>query len=368
MLISPLIDPFAIRNIVEDTSPQLGGHLDVDGKIIFDDSQIQLRGGLKTVVVETDGNDARIKNITGNNLILQAYSGSIIAGSNLVIGRGEAGIDYTLTFDGESDDCIITYDEDNNLLNFGDTAIKTTGTAEIGTNAGNFQCIVHGYLQLTNIGSSYGGGLYFYAGEGQSADFFFYSNEGNNNADKWRLSSVASTNDFKILNKVSGSFVDKLKITTAGAVYLSGVYDDSHGGTGRAMYIQSTGQLTCDTSARRFKENIKDLSDTSWIYDLTPREADWKNSNVKADPVLIAEEVELVNPKLVSYAPEYRYESRKAVGPDGEDETKDELIEITETNIPDGVHYYKLIVPMLKEIQKLRQEIDILGVNLDGPR
>jgi len=31
MFISPLIDPFAIHNIVEDTSPQLGGDLDVNG-------------------------------------------------------------------------------------------------------------------------------------------------------------------------------------------------------------------------------------------------------------------------------------------------------------------------------------------------
>ena len=34
MLISPLIDPFAIHNIVEDTSPQLGGDLDVNNKEI----------------------------------------------------------------------------------------------------------------------------------------------------------------------------------------------------------------------------------------------------------------------------------------------------------------------------------------------
>jgi len=31
MFISPLIDPFALHNIVEDTSPQLGGDLDVNG-------------------------------------------------------------------------------------------------------------------------------------------------------------------------------------------------------------------------------------------------------------------------------------------------------------------------------------------------
>jgi len=34
MLISPLIDPFALHNVAEDTSPQLGGDLDVNGKEI----------------------------------------------------------------------------------------------------------------------------------------------------------------------------------------------------------------------------------------------------------------------------------------------------------------------------------------------
>ena len=33
----------------------------------------------------------------------------------------------TLTFNGESDDGVITYDEDNNLFNLADTGITTTG-------------------------------------------------------------------------------------------------------------------------------------------------------------------------------------------------------------------------------------------------
>jgi len=245
----------------------------------------------------------------------------------------------------------------------------TTGDFQAGrTGVGGYQCTFLGNALFGAVGSAYGASAYFIAGESQSAQFFLYANEGNDNADKWRMGSAAGTNYLQIQNKTSGSFVDKLFLAPGGEIYMPAVYGDSHGGTGRAMYIQSNGQLTCDTSARRFKENIKDLSDTSWIYDLTPREADWKNSNVKADPVLIAEEVELVNPKLISHAPEYRYESHKKVGPDGEDETEDELVEVTEMNVPEGVQYYKLIVPMLKEIQKLRQEIDALGASLNGQK
>jgi len=58
---------------------------------------------------------------------------AMIVGSNFTVGSGGAGIDYTLTFDGESDDCVLTYDEDNNILTFGDTAITTTGIGTFAT-------------------------------------------------------------------------------------------------------------------------------------------------------------------------------------------------------------------------------------------
>lgn len=51
--------------------------------------------------------------------------------NNTTIGNAGAGVDYTLTFDGEDDDCVITYDEDNNKLGFGDTDITTTGDIEL---------------------------------------------------------------------------------------------------------------------------------------------------------------------------------------------------------------------------------------------
>ena len=62
------------------------------------------------------------------------------SGTNWVIGSGEAGIDYTLTFDGEDNDCIYTFDEDNDIVSvdcehrFGDTSnyldIESDGTIE----------------------------------------------------------------------------------------------------------------------------------------------------------------------------------------------------------------------------------------------
>lgn len=244
-------------------------------------------------------------------------------------------------------------------INAGTGDLITTGDVVFGrVGVAGYQQTFYGNTLYSAIGSAYAAQMYIIAGEAKTPTIYLFSNEGTDNDDKWLIQNGATANQLRCMNKTSGSFVTKFYLNPVGEAYFPDVYSDSHGGTGRAMYIQSDGQLTCDTSARRFKENIKDLSDTSWIYDLIPREADWKNSNVKADPVLIAEEVELVNPKLISHAPKYRYESHKKVGPNGEDETEDELVEVIETNIPEGVQYYKLIVPMLKEIQKLKQEID----------
>jgi len=51
---------------------------------------------------------------------------------NVKVGEGTDGVDYTLTFDGYDDDCTLTYDEDNNILNMGDTDLTTTGNVTIG--------------------------------------------------------------------------------------------------------------------------------------------------------------------------------------------------------------------------------------------
>ncbi len=364
MLISPLIDPFAIHNIVEDTSPQLGGNLDVNNK------EIQLAdnnllgwwaGGNRKSYIKAGDSSQNLMLFANNSIHFYAGSDAI----NFILVKTVDSLPEITTSGG----CNLKITASGGTINFDDENIITTGDFQAGrTGVGGYQCTFLGNALFGAVGSAYGASAYFIAGESQSTQLFLYADEGDENADKWRMVSAAGTNYLQIQNKTSGSFVDKLFLAPGGEIYMPAVYGDSHGGTGRAMYIQSNGQLTCDTSARRFKENIKDLSDTSWIYDLTPREADWKNSNVKADPVLIAEEVELVNPKLISHAPEYRYESHKKVGPDGEDETEDELVEVTEMNVPEGVQYYKLIVPMLKEIQKLRQEIDALGASLNGQK
>jgi Chaperone of endosialidase len=102
----------------------------------------------------------------------------------------------------------------------------------------------------------------------------------------------------------------------------------------------SQGTVCLNVSSKRFKENIRDLADCSWIYNLRPVMFDWKTKTEGSDNTigLIAEEVSCLCPQLVWL----------------DDEGK-----------PLGVHYEWLGIPLLVEVQKLRREIASLQRQLD---
>jgi hypothetical protein len=96
-----------------------------------------------------------------------------------------------------------------------------------------------------------------------------------------------------------------------------------------ALVISSSGQIGYVSSSLRYKENIRGLNDCSWIYKLKPSLFDRKNKSSKDEMGLIAEEVAEVAPQIV----------------------------YMENNQPEAVHYDRLVIPLLVEIQKLRDEI-----------
>ena len=90
-------------------------------------------GGVKTDLIQGAGaNHIDIGNTTYGAHILAELQ----VDGNLTVGKAAVGVDYTLTFNGESDDGVITYDEDNNLFNLADTKISTTGTLGAGAITG----------------------------------------------------------------------------------------------------------------------------------------------------------------------------------------------------------------------------------------
>ncbi len=121
-------------------------------------------------------------------------------------------------------------------------------------------------------------------------------------------------------------------------IVANNVYDFNLSSSGNhAVYATSGGQLTNTASSQRYKQNIETLTDCSWVYSLRPVSFDWKNQQqVKEDGRqigFIAEEVYAINPQLVW---------------------------LNAKGQPEGVHYEKLGVPLVVELQKLKQRIATL--------
>ena len=117
----------------------------------------------------------------------------------------------------------------------------------------------------------------------------------------------------------------------------------------RDLYIESTGQLGYDPSIRASKINIADNNDVSWLYNLAPKTYnkrkrvsketnEWTNeAESDLQYGLIAEEVESVNSNICFY---------------DVDESNNKTLA--------GVTYSQLITPILKAVQDLKSEINIL--------
>ena len=117
--------------------------------------------------------------------------------------------------------------------------------------------------------------------------------------------------------------------------------------------IESDGNLCTTTSLREYKTNITSISDTSWLYNLNPVTFNWKKKtevdgeNVWEDTPdgngtqygLIAEEVEAVKKEFCYY---------------------------DNDNKLSGVHYERLIAPLIKALQEQKTEIDSLKAKVSA--
>jgi cytoskeletal protein CcmA (bactofilin family) len=88
----------------------------------------------RTTVISSSNSDNAVSFSAGTKdvfVTLPSSKSTFINGSNsLVIGNGAAGVDYSLTFDGESNDGVITWKEDEDYFEFSDD-ILMNGTEKI---------------------------------------------------------------------------------------------------------------------------------------------------------------------------------------------------------------------------------------------
>jgi len=153
---------------------------------------------------------------------------------------------------------------------------------------------------------------------------------------------------------------------TNGLIMMPQVYNNSLQvpiGQRRQLWITDTGLLGYVSSSIRYKENVRDTadSDTRFIFALRPVMFNYKDNPMGANQCgLIAEEVNQVCPRIVSYERQVTYEQ-----PSDPNDRSDVLKPVvTTTNVPETVNYEELIVPMLAEMQKLKQRVDELEARL----
>ena len=202
-----------------------------------------------------------------NNLrddVLSTSSGHLHDGStgrnhgNFVIGLGAAGTDYTLTFNGESNDGVITWDEDNDYFKFSDDIL----------------------INSTERVNFYDTGLYIYSSTDGQLDIV---------ADT-ELAITAPTVDIDASTEVNIStdlkVGDDLSLTSDSSVFNMGAGNDftiTHDGTtgatiaGTPISIDSTGELHLNSTTGDIKlqdggtdQIAFDLDGTSGVVIIKP--------------------------------------------------------------------------------------------------
>lgn len=106
--------------------------------------------------------------------------------------------------------------------------------------------------------------------------------------------------------------------------------------TGTTLVVNGN-QVSRASSARKYKENIIPLSiDTAKIFDLVSYEYNFKNQSEKTTIGMIADEVNEILPIVVQKNRE---------------------------NEPESINYELLVVPIIEELKKLRNRINVLEGN-----
>jgi len=124
------------------------------------------------------------------------------------------------------------------------------------------------------------------------------------------------------------------------SLYCMGAFDGIVGSPNRALYADINGKIGYVSSSARYKNNIASMEIPDWLFRLRPVNFTYKNDELNLKQYgLIAEEVEKVNPSLVSYNKEGQVET---------------------------VSYSKLITPMLKVIQEQQEIIENQNKNYEN--
>ena len=163
----------------------------------------------------------------------------------------------------------------------------------------------------------------------------FSNNSGDNYGGLWY--SAGNKLEFRANN------AERMVINSDGVVDIYAAYTNAVGGTTRDLYVRNDGRLGYLSSVKASKTNIVDLTNVSWLNTLKPKAFNFRKQNDLGEYTanyydeleygLIAEDVESVNKELCTYSSD---------------------------NVLEAVQYRKLVVPLLKAVQDLTSEVEVL--------
>ena len=195
-------------DLVSDTSPQLGGSLDVNNKNVnFGDSSgsgvNRLRLGASNDLQIYHGSDQNYISVTGTGNLNLTSAGAVVTKVN------------------SSEDAIVC--NANGSVDLYHDNVKTAYTKSSGfeIKGGN----TSDQTELQVIGN-----------EGQDASILLGADDGDDNADYWRMYSQASDNAFTLKNYAAGSYETSIRAVGNGTVEL--YYDNA-----KMFYTHSTGAI-----------------------------------------------------------------------------------------------------------------------------
>ena len=168
----------------------------------------------------------------------------------------------------------------------------------------------------------------------------------------WRIlgSTGGSTHMFRIYDNTNSA--DRLNINASGRVRLPAVPGVA-GSNLANLQIEADGNLCTTTSIRAAKTNISPLEDTSWLFDLNPVTFNWRTKTENEDGTL-------------DWGEEADGGTQYGLIAEEVEEVKDDFCYYNIDGELSGVHYDRLVAPLLKVVQQQKEEIEALKARLDA--
>jgi hypothetical protein len=158
-----------------------------------------------------------------------------------------------------------------------------------------------------------------------------------------------------------GALTERFRWTADGKVLSLPIYNTTVGATNRDVFVDNTGLIGYVSSTRESKANITEMSDVSWLSALQPVTFNRR----KKEPVLGGDDGTVVVGE--QYSSEHYDELEYGLIADEAETVNPELCfydMVDGVKVLRGIHYSKLIVPLLKRVQQQNTEIQAIKAEI----